>query len=154
VIGSARDAVTVQAFLAESVAVADGRMFVQGTGWAHLRVPRLPAYPGRLGIGLLLTVPSSRTDEPIPLALRIEDPSGGPVALSALEADTLVAAELEGALTAEPAPDGSPLDFQVVPVAFNLDAVRIEIAGAYAVVVEVDGRPAARVPFAVVVEPS
>src|SRR3954449_2754225 len=49
---SPRTAVGVQAFLAESVAVADGRLFVQGAGWAHLQVPKLPVHPGRLGIGL------------------------------------------------------------------------------------------------------
>jgi hypothetical protein len=149
-----RAAVTVQVFVAESVAVADGRMFVQGTGWAHLRVPRLPAHPGRLGIGLLLMVPRSRTDERIPIALRIEDPLGEPLPLTDLDTDTLVAAELEGTLTAEPAPADSPLDFQLVPVAFNLDAVRVERAGEHAVIVEVDGQLAARVAFAVIVDPS
>jgi hypothetical protein len=149
-----RAAVAVQAFLAESVAVADGRLFVQGAGWAHLRVRQLPVHPGRLGIGVLLSVPLSRTDEQIPLGVRLEGPQGEPVALADLTADTLVTAELEGTLVAEPVPPGSPLDFQVVPLAFNLDGVRLEAAGEHAVVVEVDGAVAARVPFAVSVEAS
>jgi hypothetical protein len=147
-------AVAVQAFLAESVAVADGRLFVQGAGWAHLRVPQLPVHPGRLGIGVLLSVPLSRTDEQIPLGVRLEGPQGEPVALADLTTDTLVTAELEGTLVAEPVPPGSPLGFQVVPLAFNLDGVRLEAEGEHAVIVEVDGVVAARVPFAVSVDAS
>jgi hypothetical protein len=147
-----RAAVTVQAFLAESVAVADGRLFVQGAGWAHLRVPQLPVHPGRLGIGVLLSVPLSRTDESIPLGVRLEGPSGEPVALADLTSEALVAAELEGSLVAEPVPPGSPLDFQVVPLAFNLDGLRLEAEGEHALIVEVDGVVAARVPFAVSIE--
>jgi hypothetical protein len=147
--GPPRAAVAVQAFLAESVAVADNRLFVQGAGWAHLQVPRLPGHPGRVGIGVLLSVPRSRTDEAIPLAVRLEDPLGEPVPLADMESDVLVAAELEGSLVADPAPADSPLDFQLVPLAFNLDGLRLESEGEHALIVEVDGVVAARVPFAV-----
>jgi hypothetical protein len=41
-----------------------------------------------------------------------------------------------------------------VPLAFNLDGVRIEQAGVHDVIVEVDGAEAARVTFAVMVEPA
>jgi hypothetical protein len=150
VIGTSAASVSVQAFLAESVAVADGRLFVHGAGWTHLHVPQLPVRPGRLGIGLLLTVPHSRAGERIALAVRVEGPPGAPVALDDAGPEAPVA-ELEGGLVAEPIPEGSPLDFQVVPLAFNVDGVRLEAEGAYALVVEVDGEPAARVPFAVVV---
>jgi hypothetical protein len=146
-----RAAVAVQAFLAESVAVADGRLFVQGAGWSHLHMEQLPGHPGRVGIGVLLSVPLSRTEERIPLGVRLEGPHGDPVPLADTDSDLLVAAELEGSLVAEPAPADSPLDFQVVPLAFNLDGLRLETAGEYALIVEVDGEIAARVPFAVTV---
>jgi hypothetical protein len=139
----------VQAFLAESVAVADGRLFVQGAGWAHLQVPRLPVAPGRLGIGVLLSIPLVRVGDRIPLALRMEGPDGAPVALAEPGSEDLISAELEGTLQSEPPPAGSPLDFQVMPLAFNLDGVRLEAEGEHAVIVEVDGVLAARVPFAV-----
>ena len=143
-----RAAVGVQAFLAESVAVADGRLFVQGAGWAHLQVPRLPVAPGRLGIGVLLSIPLTRLGERIPLALRMEGPDGSPVALAEPGSEDLVAAELEGSLQAEPPAPGS-LDFQVMPLAFNLDGVRLLAEGEHAVIIEVDGVLGARVPFAV-----
>jgi hypothetical protein len=142
-------AVTVQAFLAESVAVADGRLFVQGAGWAHLQVPRLPVSPGRLGIALLLSIPLARVDERIPIALRIEGPDGEPVPLAEPGSETLIAAELEGSLLADPAPEGSPLDFQLMPLGFNLDGMRLIAEGEHAVIVEIDGELAARVAFAV-----
>jgi|1186.fasta_scaffold32068_2 hypothetical protein len=146
---SPRTAVGVQAFLAESVAVADGRLFVQGAGWAHLQVPKLPVHPGRLGIGMLLWIPRARLDERIPIALRLEDPLGEPVPLAEPGSETLLAAELSGSLTAEPAPPGSPLDSQVVPLAFNLDGLWLESEGEHALIVEIDGAIAARVVFAV-----
>jgi hypothetical protein len=149
---SPRAAVTVQAFLAESVAVADGRLFVQGAGWAHMQVPRLPVYPGRLGIAVLLSIPLARVDEKIPIGLRLEGPAGEPVPLAEPGSETLIAAELEGSLLAEPAPPGSPLDFQIVPLAFNLDGLWLESEGEHALIVDVDGAIAARVPFAVSVE--
>ena len=143
--------VAVQAFLAESVAVADGRLFAQGAGFANLRVPALPVHPGRLGVAVLLSVPLSRTGEDIPLALRLEAPDGEPLALADAATEAEVAAELAGSVVAGPAPDGTPLDFQVVPLAFNFDGLRLEVAGAYAVVVEIDGSEAVRVPFGVTV---
>jgi hypothetical protein len=142
-------AVTVQAMLAESVAVADGRLFVLGAGWAHMQVPRLPVAPGRLGVGVLLSIPLDRVGERIPLALRLEGPDGTPVPLAEPGSESLLAAELEGTLVAEPVPEGSPLGFQVVPLAFNLDGLRLEAEGEHALIVEIDGTLAARVPFAV-----
>ena len=149
-----RAAVGVQALVAESVAVADGRLFVHGGGWSHLRLPSVPALPGRLGIGLLISVPTGRTGDPIVLSLRVTDPDGMPVALVANpDMESLIAAEAVGTLVADPPPEGTPLASQVVPLAFNLDGLRIEQAGAHDVVVEVDGEEAARVSFAVMIEP-
>jgi len=146
--------VGAQAFLAESVAVAGGRLFVQGAGWANLRVPALPAHPGRIGAGVILEVPLDRAGEEIPLVLRLEGPDGEPVGIASQpDADVLVAAEVEGTLVPEPGPDGSPLDHQLVPIAFNLDGLRLETAGVYTLVVEVDGERTIEVPFGVVLEP-
>jgi hypothetical protein len=142
--------VGVQALLAESVAVADGRLFVLGAGWTDLQVPSLPFRPGRLGIGLLLSVPHSRAGERIQLAIRVEGPRGDPVPLADASSDSLVA-EMEGSLVAEPVPEAPLLDFQVVPLGFNLDGVRVESEGVHALVVEIDGEPAARIPFVVTV---
>jgi hypothetical protein len=146
-------AVSAQAFLAESVAVAGGRLFVQGAGWANLRVPALPAHPGRIGAGVILQVPEDRVGEEIPLVLRLEGPDGEPVGIASQpDAEVLVAAEVEGTLVPEPGPDGSPLRHQLVPIAFNLDGLRLEAAGVHTLVVEVDGARVIEVPFGVVLE--
>jgi hypothetical protein len=79
----------------------------------------------------------------------MEGPDGEPVALAEPGSEDLMAAELEGSLESEPPPPGSPLDFQLMPLAFNLDGLRLEAEGEHAVIVEVDGVVAARVPFAV-----
>jgi hypothetical protein len=145
--------VNAQAFLAESVAVAGGRLFVQGTGWANLRVPSLPAHPGRIGAGVILQVPEDRVGEEIPVVLWLEGPDGEPVGIAPRPgAEVLVAAAVQGTLVPEPAPDGSPLDHQLVPIAFNLDGLRLEAAGVHTLVVEVDGARVAGVPFGVVLD--
>jgi hypothetical protein len=146
-------AVSATAFLAESVAVAGGRLFVQGAGFANLRVPALPAYPGRIGAGVLLQVPDGRAGEEIPLVLRLEGPDGEPVGIASQPgAEVLVAAEVEGTLVPEPAPNGSPLDHQLVPIAFNLDGLKLEAPGVHTLVVEVDGERITEVPFGVVID--
>jgi hypothetical protein len=146
-------AVSAQAFLAESAAVAGGRLFVQGAGWANLRVPALPAHPGRIGAGVILHVPEDRVGEEIPLVLRLEGPDGEPVGVASQpNAEVLVAAEVEGTLVPKPGPDGSPLDHQLVPIAFNLDGLRLETAGVHTLVVEADGARVVEVPFGVVLE--
>jgi hypothetical protein len=96
-----------------------------------------------------MSIPRTRVDEQIPLAVRLEGPDGEPVPLAEPGSETLMAAELTGSLMAEPAPPGSPLDFQVVPLAFNLDGLRLESEGEHALIIEVDGVLAVRVPFAV-----
>lgn len=146
-------AVRVQALLAESVSVADGRLFVHGAGWAHVRVPGLPAQPGRLGIGLLLAVPAERCGDPIDLVVRVEGPDGEPVTMSVDPASgAMLSAEFEGTLVAEPPPPGSPLSRQIVPLAFNLDGIRFELVGLHTLVVDVDGMPGTKVAFAVMLE--
>ena len=56
---------------------------------------------------------------------------------------------MAGSLVAGPAPAGTVLDFQIVPLAFNFDGLTLERAGAYAAVLRVDGAEGARVPFGV-----
>jgi hypothetical protein len=139
--------VAVQAFLAESVAVADGRLYVQGGGFAHLSVPQLPVHVGRLGLAVLLSVPVARVGEEIALSVHLEGPDGAPIGLA--EAGASVAGGIAGTLVAGPAPAGAPLDFQIVPLAFNFDGLTLEAPGVYAAVVRIDGANAARVPFGV-----
>jgi hypothetical protein len=139
--------VAVQAFLAESVAVADGRLFVQGAGLAHLQVPEIPVHVGRIGLAVLLSVPVARTGEQIPLSVHMEGPDGTPIGLS--DAGAEVAGGVSGSLVAGPAPEGFPLDAQLVPLAFNFDGLTLDQAGAYAAVIRIDGSEAARVAFGV-----
>ena len=141
----------VQAFMAESAVVADGRLFAHGAGWGHVVVPGLPAHPGRLGVGLILRVPPEAGE--VEIRVRVEGPDGEPLGIFTGEPEPAVAAELEGTLSADAPPDGSPLGHQVVCLAFNLDGVRLEQAGVHALVVLVDGREAAREPFAVLLAP-
>jgi hypothetical protein len=99
--------------------------------------------PGRLGIALLLSVPDERVGELLTLSVRLEGPGGELVGLADRDA------ELEGTLMAEAPPEDWSLGFQLVPLAFNLDELLLEQEGAHVLIVEVDGQPGARVPFAV-----
>jgi hypothetical protein len=66
----------VDAFLADSVSVAGGRLFAHSAGWDHVLVPGLPARPGRVGIGVMLRIPEARAGKSFTLGLRLEGPDG------------------------------------------------------------------------------
>jgi hypothetical protein len=129
----------VDAFLADSVSVAGGQLSALGAGWDHLRVPSLPARPGRVGVAVFLRVPRAHAGAAFELAVRLLGPDGEPLGVVA------------GALQDTGPPDGSPLDVHVTPLGFNLDGLQFDAEGEHALVVEVDGSELLRRPFAVIV---
>lgn len=53
----------VTAFLADSVTVADGKLYVQGAGWNSISASSFPIQHDRIGVGALLHVPYSATSQ-------------------------------------------------------------------------------------------
>src|SRR5438477_533073 len=66
----------VDAFLADSVVVADGKLFAQGAGWNMISVQGLPAQHDRIGIGLIIAVPYTETNKEHAFSLHLETEDG------------------------------------------------------------------------------
>ena len=66
----------VDAFLADSVVVAEGKLFVQGAGWNTLNVQSLPAVHDRVGIGMIIDVPYTATNQEHGFSLHLETEDG------------------------------------------------------------------------------
>ena len=65
--------------------------------------------------------------------MHLEGPDGSPLAIA--DGGPEVAGGVSGTLVAGPAPEGAPLDAQIVPLAFNFDGLTLEQPGAYGVVI-------------------
>ena len=120
---------SVDGFLADSVAAVDGKLYALGAGWNRISVSSFPARHDRIAIGLLLHVgggdPRRRR-----FRLRVETPDGSRLALGGGPSGSVDA--IDGEFTA-----GGSGDI-TVPLAIQLDGLPLQSAGRYAVVVSVD----------------
>ena len=151
-------AMDVTAFLADSVTVADGKLYVQGAGWNSISAPTFPVQHDRIGVGLLIHVPYSATNQMHTLEVGLQDFDSRRLPL--------------GEVAPEVSPDGKlytlggqfnvgrpPLlpagDEQIVPIALNINGMRFEVPGPYSVVISIDGNEMRRLPFRVqAIQPS
>jgi hypothetical protein len=132
----------VDAILADSVAVADGKLFVQGGGWNVIRASAFPARHPRVGLGLVLRVGYLETGEEHRLEVRFEDsdknlwPLGD--APPGTDSPDGKLYRLGGALEI-PRPDGPPTDDeQAIALAMNFDGMVFEQPGLYRFVIAID----------------
>ncbi|MGI0156465.1 MAG: DUF6941 family protein, partial [Thermoplasmata archaeon] len=72
----------VDAFLADSVVSAEGKLFAQGAGWSTLAVQALPARHPRIGMGIIVRVPYTATNSPHHQEVRFEDGDGSEIPLT------------------------------------------------------------------------
>ena len=57
--------IELDAFLADSVASVQGKLYALGAGWNRIAVALFPARHDRVGIGLLFRVPAGSAVEPV-----------------------------------------------------------------------------------------
>ena len=138
-----------EVLLADSVAVSEGRLHVQGGGWNHLVPGALPAVAGRIGIGIVLRLPPERAGREVQVDLQLEGPGGDGVDLMTPDGARGLSG-LSARVTPGELPAGVPE--HVVPLAINLDGVILAATGAYRVSVAVDGVPSGEAAFAVLDE--
>jgi hypothetical protein len=152
---AAQERITVDAFLADSVAgPGDGKVYILGGGWNVLHTQSLPTRHPRLGIAILAKVPYLlATNEAHRLELRLEDSDRATLPLADAPPDTATSDGKVRHLTAEFAvgrPVGvEPGDEQVVGIAVNIDGLVFERAGPYSFVIDADGQEAKRLWFRV-----
>ena len=148
---STRDPVqelVVTGFLADSVVAAESKLYVQGAGWNVLWAPQFPTRHSRLGIGLIVSVPYTATNQPHVIDVRIDDGDGRTLQLG-LQPDGTPLMKLGGSLNVGRPPNLAHGDEQLVPLALNIDGLEFEYPDRYGVIVEVDSKPELVIPFRV-----
>lgn len=142
----------VEAFLADSVVTAEGKLYVQGAGWNAITTAALPTRHARIGIGLIVRVPYTATNQPHKFELRLEDEDGqelqlGAAPVESAEATVEAITRIGGEFNVGRPPNLYPGEEQLLPFAVNLDGLVFERAGAYRFVLEIDGAEVKRLPF-------
>lgn len=136
----------VNAILADSVVVADGKLFVQGGGWNVLNTPRLPTRHPRIGLGLVISVPFTETDRDHAFAVRLEDADGQPVGKAGGDGHQ---GRANGTFRVGRSPHLADGDEELVALALNFDGLTFAEAGRFRFVLSIDGESERNLPFTV-----
>jgi hypothetical protein len=145
------DTLEVDAFLADSVVVADNKIYAQGAGWDTIFTSSYPARQPRIGIAVTVRIPWSATNKIHKFSIQIVDQDGHQISLGdappgANLPDNKVH-ELAGQFNVGRPPVLAAGDSQVVPIAVNLDGLLFSGPNAYAVLIAVDGEVKRRLPL-------
>lgn len=148
--------VNIDAFLCDAVQSVGGKLYAIGIGWNALAAPQVPARHSRLGVGLVIRVPYTSTNQEHTFSVRVEDEDGEPRPLgeampglpeSSIQGGKIV--QFEGKFNVGRPPTIAPGDEQIVPFALQLDGLEFPKVGVYSVVVKVDDNEVSRLPFRV-----
>jgi hypothetical protein len=141
--------IEVDAFLADSVVVAEGKIYAQGAGWNVINASRVPTRHDRIGVAFVVRVPYTATNQDHTFELRLEDADGrrltfgdDPEGQGRIEA-------LGSQFNVGRPPTLKPGDEQVVPFAVNINGLPLEKAGNYRFVISIDGDDVKELPFRV-----
>jgi hypothetical protein len=138
------DVMEVDALIADSVVTADGKLYVQGGGWDTIGSATFPFRQPRIGVGVLLRIPWTRTNEMHTLGLRIVDQDENKIVLGDAPpgADTPdgKVREIKGQFNLGRPPFLSVGDSQIVPIAMNLDGIEFNQPDTYSAVIAIDGK--------------
>jgi hypothetical protein len=144
----------IEGFLADSVEAVEGKLYVLGAGWNALNTPTLPFRQPRIGVGLIIRVPYTATNEMHAFELTLQDADGLelPMAEAPPEAGTPdgKVRRFGGQFNVGRPPTLQPGDEQLVTLAINIDGLEFQRADAYRFVIELDGSPEKELPFRVV----
>lgn len=128
----------IDAFLADSVQAAGGKLHALGIGWQVIQASAFPVRHDRIGLGLVVrTTPDEAGAHTLSISLL--DPKGE--------------ARLFGDKPSFEATFASPDGEGTATLALNLDGLVFETEGAHTIVLGIDGTEAARLPFRVQTRP-
>jgi hypothetical protein len=135
--------IELDGFLADSVAAVQGKLYALGAGWNRIGVAQFPARHDRVGIGLLFRIPAGAPAEPRRFELRLIGPDGLELTLGAGPQGPInrIGGEFTG---------GGGEEEQIVPIALNLNGLALPAAGAYRVVISIQGEDTKTLAFTVV----
>jgi len=149
----------IEAFLADSVATAEGKLYVQGAAWNVINTAVMPIRQPRIGIGVIIRVPYTATNQPHKFEVYLVDADDKELPLGdaspGTEATDGKIHRLGGQFNVGRPPTLQPGDEQLVALAMNIDGLQFDRADAYRFVIELDGSREKFLPFRVhqVVQP-
>jgi hypothetical protein len=133
----------VDAFLADSVAVAERKLYAQGAGWNRITARSLPAAHDRIGIGLIFHIGPDLSGRHT-FEIRLEDDEGRPQSGQGTPGGSPM--RVSGEFTVHSMPVGGE---SLMPLAVNLNGLVFEREGGFRFVVSVDERAVKTIPFRV-----
>jgi hypothetical protein len=144
----------VDALLCDSAVTSEAKLYVQGGGWNMLTPPQFPFRAPRLGLGIIVAVPYTATNQNHTLGISLQDEDGHPLQIGPAGGDTdegsAATAQFGAQFNIGRPPILAPGDPQVIPFAMNIDGLLIDSPGAYAFVISIDGTEMQRLVFRVV----
>ncbi len=145
----------VTAFLADSVAIESQKIYAQGAGWNVIRSAAFPARHDRLGIGIIISVPYTATNQQHTMELSLEDEDGDVLVLGDAppaqgDDQPQKIRKLGANFNVGRPPDLTPGAEQNVPLALNINNLLLEQPGRYRIAIQIDGSEEAVLPFTVV----
>lgn len=141
--------IEVDAFLADSVVAADGKLYALGVGWNTISAPAVPFFHDRVGIGVLVRVPYTATNQQHSLVVWLEDADGAKMPIGDAPDGEGKIDEFRIEFNVGRPPTLSPGDEQVVPFALQINNLPFDQLGSYRFVFSVDGEPLRRLNFRV-----
>jgi hypothetical protein len=147
------DVMEVDAVIADSAVLAEGKLYIQGGGWDTIGSAAFPFKQSRIGIGVLLRIPWTRTNEMHSFSLRIVDQDENKITLGdappGVDTPDGKIREILGQFNLGRPPFLSAGDSQMVPLAMNLDGIEFSRPDTYSVVIAIDGEDKRRMPIRV-----
>lgn len=144
---------TVDAFIADSAATSDGKIYALGVGWNAIYTSAFPAVHPHLAIVLTIHVPWTQTNQPHTVRVHLETEDGGMVVLGRSQptpdADLVDVTVIGGEFSVGRPPAMPAGDEQVVPVSLDVNGLTLDRPGMYTWVVSIDDRPLRRLPMRV-----
>jgi hypothetical protein len=139
----------IDAFLADSVVVAEGKIHALGAGWNVINARGIPTRHDRIGIGFIIRVPYTETNQEHTFELRLEDADGHRLTFGDNPQGEGRVEGFGGRFNVGRPPNLKPGDEQVVPFALNINGLTFENDGNYRFVIAIDGEDTKELPFRV-----
>ncbi|MDN4481460.1 MULTISPECIES: DUF6941 family protein [Demequina] len=142
----------VDAFLADSAEVVQGKIYALGAGWNTIYVRQFPAAHRRLAVAATVHVPFTATNvaHKFELKLVTEDGKEYPIGLRAdADGKAQPVRAMGGDFTLGRPPHLVDGDEQVACFAFTIDGLRFAEAGMFGWAISIDGEEVSRLPMRV-----
>jgi hypothetical protein len=128
--------------LADAAAVADGKLYIHGAGWDNLLSGSFPVTHPSMSAAIRLRIPWTETNLPHTLELDVVNEDGQSILPTP-------PGPIRGTVSVGRPPRLQHGQDQVLPLVINVNGLKFDQPGIYAVILRLDGLDAARSPFTV-----